>query len=478
MSLNFREIDLVLKELDLAGSRIDKINQPDRFSLFIGTYSGKQKQNILINLDHGTVRINRIAQKPLFPDFPPRFSQLLRARIKGGKILAVSQPHGERLVHLSVSCRGEKFNIWIRLWSGNSNILLTDESNRIIDVYFRKPKQKEIQGELFIPDFSKVREKSAEERPVRDYSQAVDFNSYIESEYGESNLIRNFEKEKEKILKSLKKEIDKTSSRISKLETRKLRFSHWEELKETGELIRANLYRLKKGDSSAELDHYSGNNSTVIVLLKPELSPQQNCDLYFTRYKKYRQGYSICESDIEIQKDILSELDKKYLTISNCLNFQQLSVFSISKNDKKAKKQTAGPGLIFQSSGFIIRVGRNSKENDQLLRKQARGNDIWLHVRDFPGGFVFIKTLKGKSVPLETLLDGANLALLYSSKKNKDKADIHYTEVKNLRRLKGGKEGLVLAQNEKNLYIKYDIKRIGRLQNKSNLETFNRNTDN
>ncbi|MDA3812172.1 MAG: hypothetical protein PF518_17785, partial [Spirochaetaceae bacterium] len=105
--------------------------------------------------------------------------------------------------------------------------------------------------------------------------------------------------------------------------------------------------------------------------------------------------------------------------------------------------------------------------------------DMWLHVRDFPGGFIFIKSVKGKSIPLEVLLDGANLALLYSAKKYKDKADIHYTEVKNLRRVKGGKEGLVLANNEKNLFIQYDENRIKRLQKKiSLLETIPVKIDN
>ena len=96
---------------------------------------------------------------------------------------------------------------------------------------------------------------------------------------------------------------------------------------------------------------------------------------------------------------------------------------------------------------------------------------MWLHVRDYPGGYVFIKCRKDKSIPLNILLDGANLALLYSGKKYKDKADIIYTEVKNLRTVKGGKEGLVLAQNEKNLFITYDEDRIAKLQNKCRLET-------
>jgi predicted ribosome quality control (RQC) complex YloA/Tae2 family protein len=116
-----------------------------------------------------------------------------------------------------------------------------------------------------------------------------------------------------------------------------------------------------------------------------------------------------------------------------------------------------------QSGRFTLLVGRNSKENDTLLRRYARGNDYWLHTRDFPGGFVFIRHIAGQSVPLETLLDAGNLALYYSKGRSEGKAELYYTRVKYLRRAKEGKEGLVLPTREKNLSIELDERRIKRL---------------
>jgi predicted ribosome quality control (RQC) complex YloA/Tae2 family protein len=111
------------------------------------------------------------------------------------------------------------------------------------------------------------------------------------------------------------------------------------------------------------------------------------------------------------------------------------------------------PGLTIQSGQFTLLVGRNAKENDELLRRYARGNDYWMHTRDVPGGYVFIKYLKNKTVPLEVLLDAANLAIVFSKAKKEGKADLYYTQVKHLRRAKGGKTGLVLPTQEKNLSV-------------------------
>ena len=83
--------------------------------------------------------------------------------------------------------------------------------------------------------------------------------------------------------------------------------------------------------------------------------------------------------------------------------------------DKPTVKEI--PCLTFTSGSFTLIVGRTAKENDELLRHYAKGYDWWMHTRDYPGGYVFIKGLKGKSVPLDVLLDAANLAVVFSKAK-------------------------------------------------------------
>ena len=84
--------------------------------------------------------------------------------------------------------------------------------------------------------------------------------------------------------------------------------------------------------------------------------------------------------------------------------------------------------------------------------------DLWLHTRDYSGGYVFIKAKKDKTVPLEVLLYAGNLAVYHSKARKNGQADLYYTQVKHLRRAKNGPKGLVLPTNEKNLHIKLDTK--------------------
>ena len=127
------------------------------------------------------------------------------------------------------------------------------------------------------------------------------------------------------------------------------------------------------------------------------------------------------------------------------------------------KQKKTHPGLDYTVNGWLIYVGRDANENDELLRHHVRGDDLWLHVRDFPGGYVFIKAQKNKTVPLDILLDAANLAVYYSKARTNTKVDLYYTHVKYLRRAKNGPKGLVLPTQEKNLCITPDKERLSRL---------------
>ena len=116
-----------------------------------------------------------------------------------------------------------------------------------------------------------------------------------------------------------------------------------------------------------------------------------------------------------------------------------------------------------------ILVGRTAQENEALLRGHTRGNDTWIHARDYAGAYVFIRAPSGKSIPLETLLDGATLALWYSKGRQSGRGDAYYTQVKYLRRPRGGKPGLVLPTQEKNLHVRLEPQRLRRLQEGSDL---------
>jgi predicted ribosome quality control (RQC) complex YloA/Tae2 family protein len=195
-------------------------------------------------------------------------------------------------------------------------------------------------------------------------------------------------------------------------------------------------------------------------------SAAENAAVYYGQYRKARSGLADVQAEIAgteakiaRRKEQLAEL----LAETNPLRLQKLI------NDKAGQIPAKNvdrkrPGLTFRRGEWLLIVGRDAKENDELLRRHVKGNDLWLHVRDFAGSYVFIKQRSGKTVPLPVLLDAANLALFYSKGRNAGKGELFYTQVKHLRRAKNGPKGLVLPTQEKNLSVTLDNRRLKELE--------------
>ena len=161
----------------------------------------------------------------------------------------------------------------------------------------------------------------------------------------------------------------------------------------------------------------------------------------------------------------MEELDEKYAKLIQEKNPVKLEQVLRKIQKPRQQEKDDRPGLSYTVKDWTIFVGRDSSENDELLRHYVKGNDMWFHTRDFPGGYVFVKSRTGKTIPLEIMLLAGNLALYHSKGRKNGQADLYYTQVKYLRRAKNGPKGLVLPTNEKNLHIKLDTSILKSLDN-------------
>jgi len=98
MSLNWREIDVVLSELDLVGAQIQKIVQPSYDTLLLSCYKPGAATELLFCVAHGACRIHATATLVPKAEKPQRFMELLRAQVRGARIESIEQLGSERIV--------------------------------------------------------------------------------------------------------------------------------------------------------------------------------------------------------------------------------------------------------------------------------------------------------------------------------------------------------------------------------------------
>lgn len=235
-----------------------------------------------------------------------------------------------------------------------------------------------------------------------------------------------------------------------------------------GELIKAYSYQIPHGVDSVELFDWE-TNQNVMVPLEPHLSPIENSVKYFKIYNKLKKKLEgLSEREIVLKRE-LEYLKQLQDTVENAETLEELEEIEeeMIENDliKKTHKRKIGKSKSEKSrseprkymyKGFTILVGRNNKQNDELVRKSSE-HDIWLHVQGMPGAHVVIKT-NGKPVDEDVLLYAAKLAAQFSKGKYSTKVPVDYTYIKYVKKPKGFKPGLVFYSNFKTLFVTPDEK--------------------
>lgn len=468
MSLNCNEINLVLQELDIEGAFIQEIIQPGFDMLALYTYKYGVAKTVVICTAQDSCRMNETRKKVTRNEKPLRFMEFLKSRIKGARIDSCQQIGLERIVKMDLSHAGEKFIMYIRLWNNAANVILCDENHKILDTMFRRPTKNEVTGGQFEPPVADEKKFALKDKwSVRQYEldeskNIKSFNDYLDFWYSEHAETLSRTALIEKAEKWYTTTRTKKESALKMLVEKQESFKNADQLKHQGDLILSYGYMISGDSKFLECEDYE-TGKTIRLLIDPKKSPQENAADYYKSYKKAVSGAEELTHDIEIAQNQLKKLDDLYNAMLNEKNPIKIEQMLRKDSTPKQQQKKTHPGLDYTVNGWYILVGRDANENDELLRHHVRGEDLWMHVRDFPGGYVFVKARKGKTVPLDIMLDAANLAVYYSKARNAGKTDLYYTHVKYLRRAKNGPKGLVIPTQEKNLCITPDKSRLARL---------------
>lgn len=505
MSLNCNEIDLILSELDLAGGFVQEVVQPNFNSIAIYTYKPGLPKTVFISLAAGECRICETRRKITKNEKPLRFNEMLKSKIKGARILSCSQIEKERIIKIELEKAGaiyvmpqaqqhaakkakslqnddedEFFTLYIRLWSNAGNIFLCDKDDVILDSFYRRPGKGEKTGEkLELPEQKSLSEEDLralnEKFQVRDFTElAADyaaknpeypdltFNQKVDLYYSENAAATSLESLLEQAEKWYESHRSKLAASLTRLKEKRETFKNAGQYKHQGDLILAYGYQIDGKSNFLECEDFE-TGKKISIKIDPKKSAQENAASYYETYKKQTSGMENLDFDIESAEKELAALEKQYKEIVSEKNPIKLEQVLRKTQKPKQQEKKSHPGLDFLIDGWQIIVGRDATENDDLLRHTVKGADMWLHVRDYHGGYVFIKNRPGKTVPLEILLAAGNLAVYFSKARKNGSADLYYTQVKHLRRAKNAPKGTVLPTNEKNLFIKHDDAKIRKI---------------
>lgn len=239
-----------------------------------------------------------------------------------------------------------------------------------------------------------------------------------------------------------------------------------------GELLTANMHVIKDRRTSVTVVNYYTNGS-VDIPLDASKDIQRNAQIFYKKYKKGMATYEYASKKI-----IEARVEEKYLMsvvqlLNACESIEDTKDINkeliqqgyikekvIKKGGKLITQNTPigfSPVKYISSEGYEIYAGRNNTENDRLTFGSSP-NDVWMHIKDMHGSHVIIRnpSMAEEFVPDRTLTEGAVIAAYHSEARKSGQTAVDYTFVKNVKKPKGAKPGMVNYFKYYSAYVKCD----------------------
>ncbi|WP_288283684.1 NFACT RNA binding domain-containing protein [uncultured Anaerotruncus sp.] len=298
------------------------------------------------------------------------------------------------------------------------------------------------------------------------------YSALLDSFYSERDRIDRMHQRGADLLKLLVNLSDRTARKLAAQREELRASTEREKLKIYGDLINSNLYALEKGMPFAELENYYEEGAPKVrIPLDPMLTPSQNAQRYYARYrkadtaeKKLRALIAQGEAELGYFDTVFDELARASLESElNAIRDELAGQGYLRRAPRRGMKEEKLPPLKYRSDdGFTILCGRNNLQNDRLTLKDSRNGDLWLHTQKIPGSHVVVVT-EGKTPPDRTIEQAAVIAACNSKARESGKVAVDYTEIRNVRKHPAGKPGLVLYEPYQTAVVAPDLELAARL---------------
>lgn len=302
-------------------------------------------------------------------------------------------------------------------------------------------------------------------------------NFYLDDFYYKKETSSNFVAYRNSVLKLILDTLKKYNKRLININEKLKNCDNMDIYQLYGELITANLYKLKDANlSEIKLENYYDNNKLITIPLDKRYTPSENAKRYFKKYHKLKNTLEIVSVQKEETLNELNYIESIVYELENCSTIEEVSNifeeisenvifkektehYKNTKNTKvKKSKLTKNKNASFNPlkyviDGYTLFVGKNNKENDYLALKFAKKTDIWFHTKDIHGSHAIL-SLENKTFPNhDILIKCAEIVAYHSQAKNSSNVPVDFCSVKFVKKPNGAKPGMVIYTNQQTLYV-------------------------
>ncbi|MCB9246400.1 MAG: DUF814 domain-containing protein [Flavobacteriales bacterium] len=254
----------------------------------------------------------------------------------------------------------------------------------------------------------------------------------------------------QELSRNISKELERKQAKFDSLQKSLRQKEGALSYRQKADILMANVHRTDTTDELECYDFY--HDRTVQIRLKSSLSIQENAARLYRKAKQEHREINELLSRKENLRTEIEQLKRSMEELESASDYRALSRLRNATHSKKDSASGSSSNRTILYQGYEIRVGGNSKQNEQILR-EARKEDIWLHVRELSGAHVVIRLNRAQNVPEHILEFAASLAAWYSKARNEQLAAVIHTRRKFVRKFKGAETGQVRVEREATVMV-------------------------
>jgi len=213
-------------------------------------------------------------------------------------------------------------------------------------------------------------------------------------------------------------------------------------------------------------DYSKEEPGSVEVPMDPDKSAPKNAEGYYRKYNRSKRAKNMLLGLIETSRQELEYLVRvkdaldraeEAKTVDQIREELGRAGYLKGRRQRQAevrKHKAPQPAEHILKTGHKLLVGRNNAQNDELTFSIANPWDLWFHVKGAPGSHVVLRLEKGEIPQDEAIEEAAGIALRNSSQRDAAKAEVDYTEVRKVRKIKGGLPGAVTFTGQRTISVR------------------------
>jgi len=261
--------------------------------------------------------------------------------------------------------------------------------------------------------------------------------------------------------------------KVTSLESSLVPRERLDAMRTQGEMVMAYQHSIEAGQTELHVPELA-----LTIPLDPALTALENAQRLFKRYGKSRDAAAVVPDLLEAARQELAYLDQlstmaqiagdpgSLAAVRGELREANADPAAPKKKPKGGDRHPGGKGgkggkaqpgpsplRVKAADGTELLVGRSAKQNEAVTFALSGPQDLWFHARQIPGAHVILRH-GGRPPSEETIRQAAGLAAYYSQARTATTVPVDYAPVRNVRRIKGGKPGLVHYAGESTIVVR------------------------